>query len=474
MKENIAPKQNKMGVMPVPKLMLNMALPMILSMVVQALYNVVDTFFVSHMADTAAIVNVGDKAINALTLAFPIQMLMIALGVGTGVGINAALSRSLGQRDMETASHIAGNAVLLGVIYSVVITIFGIFGAEAFISSQTSNPVIAEFGTTYLRIVTLCSVSSIMFMNLEKIVQATGNTVATMVSQLSGAITNIILDPIMIYGWLGLPAMGVAGAAWATVIGQFVSLGVTAYMFLRRTKEININVKYLIPSKAIIGNIYAVGAPAIVMQILSPIMTYSMNIILGGITEAAVTAYGVYYKLQNFIFMAAYGLNNASIPIISYNYGAGNKKRISDAIKYGLIYVCVIMLIGVALLQIFASPIVSMFSLSEDSMRLCIISMRIITFGFVFVGANVLLQGVCQALGNGLYSLIVSAFRMVIIVLPLAWFLSTLAHAENLVWIAFPVAEASAFIAAVLLTRRIYRKRVAPMGKPLPIVENDG
>ena len=313
-----------------------------------------------------------------------------------------------------------------------------------------------------------------MFMNLEKIVQATGNTVATMVSQLSGAITNIILDPIMIYGWLGLPAMGVAGAAWATVIGQFVSLGVTAYMFLRRTKEININVKYLIPSKAIIGNIYAVGAPAIVMQILSPIMTYSMNIILGGITEAAVTAYGVYYKLQNFIFMAAYGLNNASIPIISYNYGAGNKKRISDAIKYGLIYVCVIMLIGVALLQIFASPIVSMFSLSEDSMRLCIISMRIITFGFVFVGANVLLQGVCQALGNGLYSLIVSAFRMVIIVLPLAWFLSTLAHAENLVWIAFPVAEASAFIAAVLLTRRIYRKRVAPMGKPLPIVENDG
>jgi len=448
---------NKMGVMPIPKLLLNMGLPMMISMLGQALYNVVDTFFVSHMADTAGIAHIGDKAINALTLAYPVQMLIIAFGVGIGVGINALLSRTLGEGNQEKADRIAGNAMAISLIYFAVTALFGLLGARAFILSQTKDPVIVQMGTTYLRIVSIFSLGTIGYMCIEKIVMATGNTVATMIGQLSGAVANIVLDPIMIYGLLGCPALGVAGAAWATIIGQFISLVVILVFLAHDNKELRLGLRFLRLNQHIVSNIFSVGLPAIIMQILVPIMSYAMNLILGTISVSAVTAYGVYYKLQNFIFMPAYGLNNASIPIISFNFGAQMKKRISDAIRYGLCYVTAIMLLGFLLLQIFARQIVGVFSISDESAQLCILSLHIITCGFFFAGINIILQGVCQAMGKGTYSLIISLLRFLIIALPLACVFSQLSSGSTCVWAALPIAEGIACMAAVALSKKAYR-----------------
>ena len=452
-------KQNKMGIMPIPKLLLNMGLPMMISMLGQALYNVVDTFFVSHMPDTAGIEDIGDKAINALTLAYPVQMLIIAFGVGTGVGINALLSRTLGEGNKEKASKIAGNAITISLIYFAVTALFGILGAKAFILSQTRDTVIVQMGTTYLQIVTIFSLGTIGYMCIEKVVMATGNTVATMIGQLSGAVANIILDPIMIYGLLGCPVLGVAGAAWATVIGQFVSLIVIIVFLIHDDKEIRLGLRFLLLEKNIVRNIFSIGLPAIIMQILVPVMSYVMNLILGTISVSAVTAYGVYYKLQNFIFMPAYGLNNASIPIISFNYGAQMKKRISDAVRYGLYYVTAIMLLGFLLLQIFAKQIVGVFSIADESAQLCILSLHIVTWGFFFAGVNIILQGVCQAMGKGTYSLIISLLRFLIVALPLAYIFSLLQSGSTYVWAALPIAEGIACIAAVILSKKACRSQ---------------
>lgn len=452
--------QNKMGIIPIPQLLLNMGLPMMISMLGQALYNVVDTFFVSQIPSTEAVSNMGDKAINALTLAYPVQMLIMALGVGTGVGINALLSRNLGKGNHEQSNKIAGNAIVISFCYFVVIFLFGILGANIFINSQTQDPIIAEMGITYLKIVTVFSFGTIGYMCMEKIVMATGNTVATMIGQLVGALVNIILDPIMIYGLLGLPAMGAAGAAWATVIGQIASLVVIIIACMRNSKEIHLGFRYLRPQKDIIKKIYTIGLPAIIMQILVPIMSYGMNLILGTISASAVTAYGIYYKLQNFIFMPAYGLNNASIPIISFNLGTKSQKRISDACKYALYYVTVIMLIGFLLLQIFAKQIVGVFSIAEESTQLCILSLHIITAGFFFAGVNIILQGVCQAFGKGHYSLIISLLRFIVVALPLAYLLSILPSGNMYVWASIPIAEVCACFIAIVLSKKAYRTSV--------------
>lgn len=449
---------NKMAEIPVKSLLLNMGAPMMISMLGQALYNVVDTFFVSHIPDTAQIADMGDKAINALTLAFPIQMLIMALGVGTGVGINAMIAKNLGRGDREQASRTAGNAIFVTLCYFMLLFLFGLTSVELFIHSQTMDMVIAEMGTTYLRIITVFSLGTFGYMCLEKIVMGTGKTTITMICQLAGAITNIVLDPILIYGLLGIPAMGVAGAALATVIGQFVSLIVIAVVYFKKGIGIENNIRYLKPDRQTLGSIYAIGLPAIVMQILTPIMSYVLNLILGTISASAVTAYGVYYKLQNFIFMPGYGLNNASIPIISYNFGAKDKDRVAQTIRYGLIYVSVIMLAGIILLQLFARQIVGIFSVTDASNQLCVMALRIITCGFFFAGANIILQGVCQALGKGGCSLVISLLRFVVLALPLAWILSRMQNAANIVWISLPVAEAGACAAAIGLTRRTYRK----------------
>lgn len=454
-------KQNKMGTTPVPRLLLSMGVPMMLSMVGQALYNMVDTFFVSRIPDTAQVADMGDKAINALTLAYPIQTLIIALIVGVGIATNSLLAQSLGRKDRERASRIAGNAMLICFGFFVAVCLFGIFGAQAFIGSQTKDPVVAEMGTTYLRIVTIFSLGTIGYMCIEKVVMGCGNTKATMIGQLSGAVTNIILDPILIFGLLGLPALGVRGAAWATVIGQFVSLFVIAYVNFFRNKEIDSGWRYLRPQKEILKQFSAISIPAIFQQIMTPVLSYGMNLILGTISAAAVTAYGVYYKLQYFITMAIFGLNNASIPVVSYNFGAKNKERISQSIKYALLDATVIMAVSMVVLQLFTEPIVGIFSLGEESRTLCITAVHVITCGYLFVGVNLILQGVCQALGNGVYSLIISMLRYAVIVLPLAWVFARTPWASTLVWAALPIAEAAACAVAALLTRKLYKARVA-------------
>ena len=459
--EQLTPIPNKMGTLPVPRLLLSMGTPMMLSMLVQALYNVVDSLFVSYIPDTALIAGAGDKAVNALTLVFPVQMFIMALCVGTGVGVNAALSRSLGRKDFQQASRIAGNAMFLSVCYYLAVLLFGLLAAKPYLLSQTSDPVVAEFGVSYLQIVTICSFGTIGYMCFEKLLQATGQTTAAMLGQLTGSLTNLILDPIFIFGYLGLPAMGTTGAAIATVIGQCASLIVAALLHFRKNKEISNRLSMLRPSAAVIRQIYTVGGPSIVMQALTSFMTYGMNLILGTISATAVTAYGIYYKLQNFIFMPAFGLNNASVPIISYNYGAGERRRIREAIRYGLLIVSAVMVCGILLLQCFARQIVGCFALSGEAAGLCVTALRIITCGFLFAGANIILQGVCQALGNGFYSLLISLLRMILVVLPLARALSRLPEAATLVWLAFPIAEAAACLAAAGLIIRIFRKRMA-------------
>ncbi len=455
--------ENRMGTVPIPRLMISMGAPMMLSMFVQALYNIVDSLYVSHIPDTASIVNAGDKAVAALTLAFPIQMLITSLCVGTGVGVNAALSRSLGQGNRERASHIAGNAVVLSVLYYVLIAAFGLFATPAYIRSQTDNPVTYAFGCSYLRIVTVCSLGMTLYLCFEKLLQSTGQSTSAMIGQLVGSVTNIILDPILIFGWLGLPALGVAGAAIATVAGQFVSCIATILLHLRKNRELDKRPAMLRPDPAIIGRIYAVGAPAIAMQALGSVMSYGMNLILGSISEAAITAYGIFFKLQSFIFMPAFGLNNASVPIIAYNYGARRKGRIRDAVFVGIGISCSIMAFGILLLQLFCRHVVGWFAVSDAVAQLSVTALRIITCGFLFAGANIVLSGACQALGNGVYSLIISILRMIVVVLPVAWLLSRQPNARNIVWLAFPISEFVALLASILFAVHLYRRRTGDM-----------
>ena len=444
-------EENRMGTVPIPKLMISMGAPMMLSMFVQALYNIVDSLYVSHIPDTAGIVNAGDKAVAALTLAFPIQMLITSLCVGTGVGVNAALSRSLGQGNRERASRIAGNAVVLSVLYYLLIAAFGLYATGAYIRTQTDNPITFAFGCSYLRIVTIFSLGMTLYLCFEKLLQATGQTTSAMIGQLVGSITNIILDPILIFGWMGLPAM------------QFVSCIATIILHLRKNKELDKRVSMLRPDARIIGRIYAVGAPAIAMQALGSAMSYGMNLILGSISEAAITAYGIFFKLQSFIFMPAFGLNNASVPIIAYNYGAQRKKRIREAVFNGIWICCSIMAVGILILQLFCRNVVGWFAVSDEVARLSVTALRLITCGFLFAGANIILSGACQALGNGVYSLLISILRMIIVVLPVAWLLSRLANAERLVWLAFPISEFVALIASVILAIQLYRSRTKTM-----------
>lgn len=448
-----------MAVMSVPGLILNMGLPMMLSMLGQALYNVVDTFYVSRIPDSDGMVHAGEMAINALTLAFPVQMLIMALGVGTGVGVNAMISRLLGMKQKRQAENAAGNALFVSFLYFLAMLLFGLFGSRAFINSQTDNAVIAELGTEYVRIISVFSLGTLGYMCLEKVTIATGRTKITMLTQIAGALTNILLDPVLIYGWLGFPAMGVKGAAIATVVGQFVSLVWIGVFYLKKNRIMTIRRSDLRPRGVILKELYRIGIPSIVMQILVPIMSYAMNLILGGISEAAVTAYGIYYKLQNFVFMPGYGLNNASIPIISFNYGAGSKDRIRAAIRWALIDVTVIMGIGVILLEGWTGSIVSLFAVSPETEGLCVTALRIIVWGFFFAGVNIILQGVCQALGNGRFSLIISLIRLIVVPLPAAYFFARAVQAQRLVWFSIPLGELTASVAAVVLTMRLYRQK---------------
>ncbi len=450
---------NRMAEMPIKKLMLSMGMPMIISMVLQAVYNIVDSAFVSNMASG------GEDALNALTLAFPLQILMVAVGIGTGVGANVLVAKSLGAGDSKRADKAAGNAVFLGVVIYIVFLLFGIFGAEFYINSQTQNPVIAEMGTDYLRICCVFSFGMSMFAVCEKLLQATGHSVCSTIAQILGAVTNIILDPIMIYGWFGCPEMGVKGAAYATVIGQIVSFLVALAFHLKVNKVISNKLCNFKPSAKIIGQIYSIGLPAIISQALISVMTYGLNIILGGISEAMVTAYGLYYKIQQFLLFAAFGMRDAIMPITAFSFGMGERKRIVDCVKYGQLYTGIIMLAGFILLEIFAVPFAGVFGLSGETQSLCVSAMHIISICFVFAGANIAFQGIFQALGGGMESLIVSVCRQLLFVFPFAWIFAEMAKSDSslnwTMWTVFPIAEILTVIVAVLLFSRLFKKNIS-------------
>lgn len=449
---------NKMGTVPVNKLMLSMGIPMILSMMLQAVYNIVDSAFVSNME------NGGEAALNALTLAFPVQMLMVAIGIGTGVGTNALLSKSLGQGNKEKVNKVAGNAIFLGVIIYVVFLLFGLFGTHSYVSSQTSNPEILEMADSYLKICCCMSLGIVFFSIFEKLLQATGRSAYSTIAQIAGAVVNIILDPILIYGWFGIPQMGVAGAAYATIIGQIVSALMGLLFHLKMNKEIKNGLRYMKMDGEIIREIYAIGLPAIIAQALMSVMTYGLNIIFGKVSESVVTAYGLYYKIQQFILFAAFGLRDAITPIVSFNHGMGSKKRVKAGIKYGMLYTLSIMVIGLIALEIFAVPFSTIFGLSGETQNLCIDAMRIVSLSFVFAGANVAFQGIFQALDSGLESLIISVFRQFLFVLPVAYGFARIAMEDNsktwLIWLTFLIAEAVSAIFAGIFMKKINKNKI--------------
>lgn len=450
---------SRMGTEKISKLMLSMGIPMILSMVLQAVYNIVDSAFVSNMKEN------GEAALNALTLAFPVQMLMVAVGIGTGVGTNALLAKSLGQGNQEKASKVAGNALTLGGIIYAVFLLFGLFGVRFYINTQTSNPLIEEMAVEYLAICCVVSMGIVFFSIFEKLLQATGRSQYSTIAQVAGAVTNIILDPILIYGWCGLPQMGVKGAAYATVIGQIVSM-VTALVFhLKYNKEISNGLKYMKLEKKIVKEIYAIGLPAIISQALMSFMTYGLNIILGGISEAAVTAYGLYYKVQQFVLFAAFGLRDAITPIVSFNHGMRSRSRVKEGIKYGMLYTLTIMLFGLVLIEIFAVPFAALFGLSGETNAMCISAMRVISLSFLFAGANIAFQGVFQALDSGLESLVLSVCRQFLFVLPVAWGFAQIVKQRTtadiwLVWLTFLIAEAVTVIIAWIFMKKIKKNKI--------------
>ena len=441
---------------PVKKLMLQMGAPMIVSMVLQAFYNIVDSAFVSNMKTG------GEEALNALTLAFPVQMLIVAVSIGTGVGMNALLAKSLGQGDKERAAKIAGNAEFLGAIIYLVCLMFGVFGAGSYIRSQTSNPVIAEMAVSYLRICCTCSVGIVFFSVFEKLLQATGLSLYSTIAQITGAVINIVLDPVLIYGLIGLPEMGVKGAAWATVIGQVASFLIALMFHVKQNKSVANGLNYMKPDRNVIKGIYSIGFPAIIAQALMSVMTYGLNLILVQAGESMVTAYGLYYKIQQFILFAAFGLRDAITPIVSFSHGMGSRERVRDGIKYGIMYTLIIMAIGFIGLEIFAVPLAGVFGLSGTTERLCISAIRVISVCFIFAGANIAMQGIFQALDSGLESLVISVLRQFLLVLPVAWFLTKQVEADLgnawIVWLTFVIAEAVTAAAAVLMMRKTVKR----------------
>ena len=445
-------ESNKMKEMPVNKLMVQMGIPMILSMALQAVYNIVDSAFVGNM-------RVGSEAaLNALTLVFPVQMLMVAVGVGT----NALLARTLGQGNSKKAAKVAGNSLFLGVIIYVVCLLFGVLGVKAYISSQTVDTEVLAMGVSYLRICCVISFGIIFFSLFEKLLQATGRSLYSTIGQVVGALVNIILDPIMIYGIGPCPEMGVKGAAYATVIGQVASAVLLFVFHMKLNKEFEHDAKFMKPDSGIIKEIYAIGLPAIIAQALMSIMVYVMNLILK-FNPSAQTAYGLFYKVQQFVLFLAFGLRDAITPIIAFAYGMRNKKRILDGIKYGLIYTIALMILGIAITEIFPGAFATLFNAGQ-SREYFISAMRVISVSFLFAGINVAYQGIYQALDGGVESLIISLLRQLIIILPLAGIISLFVRngqmGVSLIWWAFPITEVIACLVGYVFLKRIRKNKV--------------
>ena len=450
---NTVVKENKMGVMPIPKLLISMSLPMIISMLVQALYNIVDSMFVAQM---------NEEALTAVSLAFPIQNLMIAVAAGTGVGINALLSRSLGEKKFEEANTIASNGVLLALLSSVVFAIVGALASRLFFAMQTDDQLIVQYGTEYMTIITLGSLGVFLQITYERLLQSTGKTIFNMITQGAGAIINIILDPIMIFGWFGFPEMGVKGAALATVIGQFCAVLLAVYFHNKYNTEITVQMKGFKVDKRSIVNIYKIGVPSIIMQSIGSVTTFCMNNILLMFSATAATVFGVYFKLQSFVFMPIFGLTNGMIPIVAYNYGARNKKRIFDTLKISIVIAIGIMICGVLVFQFFPQTLLGLFDASENMLAIGVPALRTISLSFVFAGFCIISSCMFQALGNGVYSMLMSMARQLFVIIPVAFAFAKL-FGLHMVWWAYPIAEIVSVIVCIFFLKRIFKEKLSTL-----------
>ncbi len=441
-------KENKMGTMPVNKLLISMSLPMMISMLVQALYNVVDSIFVSR---------INENALTAVSLAFPIQTLMIAVAGGTCVGINAVLSKALGEKQQRKANDTAVNGVILMGISYVLFLLVGLFGTRPFYLSQTRDTQIVQYGVEYLSIVCICSIGLFAQFTFERLLQSTGRTFYIMITQGTGAVINIILDPIFIFGLFGIPRMGVAGAAVATVTGQVIAGSIALWINFKKNDDIQLRFKGIHLEKEIVGQIYKIGIPSMIMQAIGSVMTYGMNLILISFTSTATAVFGVYFKLQSFVFMPVFGLNNGLVPILAYNYGAGRKDRFVKAMKCGIMYAVSIMFVGVVIFQTIPHVLLGFFEASDEMLKIGVPALRIICISFLPAGFGIVCGTTFQALGNAVYSMFVSMARQLVVLLPAAYLLSLLGDV-NYVWWAFPIAEVMSLTMTVIFLIRINRR----------------
>ncbi|MCI6737981.1 MAG: MATE family efflux transporter [Intestinibacter sp.] len=450
MAEKTIQTENKMGTMPINKLLISMALPMMISMLVQALYNVVDSIFVAKLSE---------NALTAVSMAFPVQNLMIGMATGIGVGMNALLSKNLGQKDQEGVNKAALHGIFLEFVNYLIFLCIGLFAVHKFMETQTDITEIVDYGTTYLRIVCICSFGIYMQMSFERLLQSTGKTILSMTTQLTGAVINIILDPILIFGLLGAPKLGIAGAAVATVIGQIVAGIFALILNIKKNKEIHIHLKGFRLEKKYLGRILYVGIPSVLMVAIGSVMTYGMNIILMTFSSTAVAVFGAYFKLQSFVFMPIFGLNNGMVPIVAFNLGARNKDRLVKTVKLSVCYAVGIMFVGLIILQTIPGTLLGFFNASEQMLAIGIPALRTISLSFVFAGFCVIASSTFQALGNGVLSMLLSFARQLLVLLPAAYFLSKLGNV-NLVWWSFPIAEIMSVVVSVIFLKYLYNKVV--------------
>lgn len=440
-------QENKMGTMPVNKLLISMSLPMIISMLVQAMYNIVDSVFVAQ---------ISENALTAVSLAFPLQNLMIAFAGGTAVGVNALLSRSLGEKNQDHVNQTAVNSVFIFLVTAVIFMIAGLTLSNLFFNVQTTNTEIVNAGTQYSMIVVGCSIGLFCQFLFERLLQATGRTLFTMVTQGLGAIINIILDPIFIFGLCGFPKMGVAGAALATITGQIIACLLALFFNLKFNHDIHFKFKRFRPNAHIVKQIYSVGIPSIIMQSIGSVMTFGMNTILITFSTTATAVFGVYFKLQSFVFMPVFGLNNGIIPIIAYNLGAKQKKRMFDTIKLAMIYATGMMIIGVIFFETIPQTLLGFFNASEAMIKIGTPALRIIAIHFIFAGFSIVCSATFQAVGKGTYSLLTSLIRQLLVLLPCAYVLSLTGNLD-LIWLCFPIAEIFSAVTSFILMKRTRR-----------------
>ena len=441
-------RENKMGTMPENKLLLSMAVPMMISMLVQALYNIVDSIFVSRICE---------DALTAVSMAFPWQNIVIAIAVGFGVGINALLSRALGQKNAERVNQVAVNGLLLAGLSYLLVLVAGLIGIRAYMRTQTDIETIVNYGITYLNICILCSFGVFIEITFERFLQATGRTVYSMITQLTGAITNIILDPILIFGLLGFPKLGIAGAAWATVIGQCVGAVVAVMLNHFKNPEVHLRLRHIRPNGRLMGEITAISIPSIIMSCISSLTCFVMNMILIAYSSTAVAVFGVYFKLQSFVFMPVFGLNNGMVPIIAYNYGAQKPERIHKTIRLGMVYAVAIMMVGLLVFQLIPKELLLMFDASDAMLEIGAPALRIMSLAFVFAGIGIVSGSSCQAFGYSVYSMLISIARQIVVLIPAAYLLS-LTGVLRSIWFAFPIAEIFSLILSLFFLRTTLKK----------------